>query len=136
MPAGSVHTGGFPHEGVLNLKSYSVVDDVSMMNADGSETPIVQHQAVVSLHITWHNPHSAPVSISGMTEPTLLPPDLVPGTPAEPQQSFNGEMNLTQATGNFEAQALGDDGSVLASFKATGVKSDFAEFGAETVGSP
>ena len=131
-----MQTGGFPHEGVLNLRNYSVVDDVSRVNSDGSETPIAQHRASVSLHVTWQNSRSSPLAISGTTEPTLLPADVLPGTPSEPQQSFSGLMHLTGATGSFEATAFADDGSVLNHFKTSGVKSQFAELGTETVGNP
>ena len=45
-------------------------------------------------------------------------------------------MYLDTATGNFRATAWNADGSVYRSVRTAGVKSAFAEFGTETIGTP
>jgi hypothetical protein len=118
---------------VLDLKRYQVVDDVSIVNADGSETPLASHAATVDVHVVFQHPTGAPVPIGGLTEPTLVF-GIVPI--AVPQEPFSGQMHVDRAIGTFRATAFDDDGSVLRSFRVNGVKSGFAEIGTETVGSP
>ena len=129
----TVHTGGFPHEAVLDLKNYAVVDDVSIVNADGSETHVATYPAAVDVHVVYQNPSGGAVSIAGLTEPFLV--DGILPEPVPPE-SFSGQMSFDRATGNFRATAWNADGSVYRSFHVAGVKSSFSEIGTETVGSP
>ena len=129
----AVKTGGFPHHAGLDLKRYPVVDDVSIVNPDGSETPLAEYPAVVDVHVVYQNPSGDSVPISGLTEPTLV--DGVVTEPV-PQEPFSGDMFFDTATGNFRATAFNPDGSAYRSFQVNGVKSGFSEIGTETVGTP
>jgi hypothetical protein len=118
---------------VLDEKSYPVVDDVYVVNADGTETFVASHPAAVDVHVTFQRSAGAPVAIGGLTEPTLV--DGIVPIPV-PQQPFSGRMTLDTASGNFRGTAWNADGSVYRSFQLQGVKSVFSEVGTETIGSP
>jgi hypothetical protein len=128
-----VEAGGFPNEAVLDESGYTVVDDVSIVNPDGSETFVESHSASVDVHLVFQHPSGSPVSIGGLTAPTLVD-EIVPIPVA--QQPFSGQMSFDQATANFRATAWNADGSIYRSFHTEGVKSAFSELGTETIGSP
>ena len=130
----SLHLGGFPNVAVFDVKNMPVIDEVSIVNGDGSETPVATYSAQITAHIVWQHAAGAPVSISGLTEPTLVPEDVVPGTPSVPQQPFSGSMGLDRASADFSAVAFAGDGSVVQKFHVEGVQSEFAELGTESLG--
>jgi len=133
LPAGSVNTGGFPNQAVENLWSYPVVDDVFIVNDDGSQTYVESHPAEVTLHVTWQRAPATAFSVSGMTGATLLPPEFG-GLEPVAQQPFSGRMAWDTAVGNFKAVVFADDGSVMKRFKISGVRTIASLVGTEQIG--
>ncbi len=122
---------------VVDVRGYPVVDDVSIVNPDGSETPLARHAGRVDVSVRWHTTNAMPERVTGLTAPTLLPPAIAPGG-LEPvdQQPFLARWFTTAARGSFRADALADDGSLSLRFEAHDLGSAFAEVGFESVGVP
>jgi len=114
MPAGGLHVGGFPHEAVVNVKNFALVDDVSIVNPDGSETPLMRLDARLDAHITWQN---APSSIDLVGITPFFPPN---GAGPQP---FMAHLFPDRAIANIRATAINADGSVMKTFQVNGLHS-------------
>ena len=135
VPRRSVRSAGFPRRATLQLGQYEVVDEIFRVNADGTQTLLETIPGVVDVSIRWRRGQQRPVSISGLTAPTLLPPAIVPGgVEPVPQQPFDGFMYPNSAVGDFRATAFNPDGTERITFEATNVPSVVAELGFERLG--
>jgi hypothetical protein len=135
----SLRTNHFPFESSLRLRNFEVVDTVTIVNADGTESPpVAEYPARVEVDVVWTVARTAqPFEIQGLTAATLLPTDVVPGgLEAVSQQPFSGRMFRATAVGSFRARAFDREHHRTISFSVDRVRSDFAEVGFEHLGAP
>jgi hypothetical protein len=134
----SVQSRHFPFDATLRLRHFEVLDTVTIVNPDHTETPFAEHRGFVDVTVQWSAGfHTGFTHIEGLTAPTLLPPSIVPGGIEDvPQQPYSGEMVIGHALGSFRATAFDSHGHIIRQFQAMNVHSTFAELGFEHVGPP